>query len=301
MLGMPWLLLIFAANCLFAGELHILGVAQDAGYPQAQCRKTCCIKVRRGALAPGLPTALGLVGDNGQRWLFEATPAITEQLSVLDKIAGPQPLDGVFVTHAHIGHYTGLMYFGREVMGSHKTPVFAMPRMQHFLVTNGPWQQLIKLDNIALHLLHNQLPVPLNDTLTVTPFLVPHRDEYSETVGFIIKGSAKSVLFIPDINKWDAWNTKVESMIARVDYALLDGTFYDQSEIPNRDMAEIPHPFVVESMERFKTLPSSEKRKIYFIHFNHSNPLWQPTSKAYRSVVEAGFKVARQGMVLKLD
>jgi len=29
-----------------------------------------------------------------------------------------------------MGHYTGLMHFGREVMGTNNLPVYAMPKMK---------------------------------------------------------------------------------------------------------------------------------------------------------------------------
>ena len=70
------------------------------------------------------------------------------------------------------------------------------------------------------------------------PFLVPHRDEFSETVGFEIKGENKTAVFIPDIDKWSKWNSDLKELIKRVDYAFLDATFYKNGEIPSRDMSE---------------------------------------------------------------
>eukprot|EP00957_Ditylum_brightwellii_P156501 11911053-Ditylum_brightwellii.AAC.1 len=58
--------------------------------------------------------------------------------------------DGIFLTHAHIGHYTGLMYLGREALGAVDVPVYAMPRMRSFLKNNGPWSQLVSLGNINI-------------------------------------------------------------------------------------------------------------------------------------------------------
>ena len=127
----------------------------------------------------------------------------------------------------------------------------------------------------------------------IVPFLVPHRDEYSETVGFMITGPNKSVIFIPDIDKWEKWDRDIIEEISRVDYAFIDGTFYDGEEINNRDISEIPHPFIIESMTKFKKLPSKEKSKIYFIHLNHTNPLLDPGSEASQQVSSRGFHVAR--------
>ena len=91
------------------------------------------------------------------------------------------------------------------------------------------------------------LSVDLEGGLQVTPLLVPHRDEYTETVGFWIQGPNRSALFIPDIDKWERWDslgTAIEDWIAKVDVAYLDGTFLEEGEIPGRAIEEIPHPFI---------------------------------------------------------
>ena len=143
-------------------------------------------------------------------------------------------------------------------------------------------------------------PVVLSDQLKVIPFLVPHRDEYSETVGYTIIGSTKTALFIPDIDKWEKWEVEIVDVIAKVDYAFLDATFYDAAEINNRDIAEIPHPFVIESVEKFKNMPTNEKKKVYFIHFNHTNPLLNPKSEQALKVEKAGFNIAKIHDVITL-
>ena len=157
-------------------------------------------------------------------------------------------LDGVFLTHAHMGHYTGLMHFGREAVGARGIPVYAMPRMFEFLTNNGPWAQLVELENIELRPLSDREQVDLSSRLAVTPLEVPHRPEYSETVGYRIDGPNKSAVFIPDIDKWEDWTTDIRDVIRSVDYALLDASFFADGELKGRDMNVIKHPFVSESM-----------------------------------------------------
>ncbi len=279
--------------------LVVLGIAQDGGYPQAGCRKSCCQRVYNGQQPGRFIASLAIVDPrSGRRWLIDATPDFREQLRLLDETA-PVPdspgLAGIFLTHAHIGHYTGLMHLGREVMGSRRVPVYAMPRMHTFIRENGPWSLLVDLHNIELRRLAHQTPVRLADDLSIIPILVPHRDEFSETVGFLIRGPNRSALYIPDIDKWERWKVRIEDMLSKVDVAFLDGTFFANGEIPGRDMSEIPHPFIVESMQRFASLPVSEKRKIRFIHLNHTNPALNRTSQAYHKIQQAGLAVARQG------
>ncbi len=281
----------------------VLGVAQDAGYPQAACRRDCCVAARDNPELRRMVVCLGIVDPkSNQRWMIECTPDFREQLAMFDTISPPEPknisqagLDGILITHAHIGHYTGLMQLGREVMGAQHTLVHVMPRMKSFLESNGPWDQLVALDNIELRAMHADEPVQLNERISVRPMLVPHRDEYSETVGFRIEGPNRSVLFIPDIDKWDRWQRRVEDEIARVDIAYLDGTFFRNGEIFGRDMSLIPHPFIEESMRRFAPLAENERRKIHFIHFNHTNPAMRSESRAGYEIQQSGFGIAQQG------
>ena len=285
-----------------AGEtpyVIVLGIAQDGGAPHAGCRRECCAP-RWDDPARRLHVAcLGIVDPaTRQRWLIDATPDLPAQLRRLDEVC-PVPsspgLDGVFLTHAHIGHYTGLVHLGREVMGAGDVPVHVMPRMRAFLEDNGPWDQLVSLGNLRLEPLTADTPVPLNDRLTITPLLVPHRDEYSETVGFRVDGPRRSVLYIPDIDKWERWERAIEDEIRAVDVAYLDATFYGPGELPGRDMASIPHPLVVESLERFRTLPEVIRGRVRFIHLNHTNPALRPGSPPRRTLEAAGLRVAQEG------
>ena len=281
--------------------ISILGIAQDAGFPQADCEKEHCQQFWEGSAEKRHVVSLGLTDKaTGQNWLFEATPDFTTQLQKLKTTSSIDDLSGIFLTHAHIGHYTGLMHLGHEVMGASNMPVFAMPRMQSYLQANGPWSQLVNMNNISLQEMKADSTIPLTPNLSVTPFIVPHRDEYSETVGYRIESQTKKVLFIPDINKWHIWEKDIIKEIAAVELALLDGTFYDAEELPGRDMSEIPHPYVEESIKLFNNLPASEKSKIMFIHFNHTNPLILESPER-REVENLGFRVASEGQIISLN
>jgi pyrroloquinoline quinone biosynthesis protein B len=175
-----------------------------------------------------------------------------------------------------------------------------MPRFADFLRTQAPWSQLVQLDNVELQPLAADQAVSLNESLKVTPLVVPHRDEFSETVAFRIEGPRRKILFLPDIDKWERWERTIEQELAAVDIAYLDATFFDGAELPGRDMREIPHPFVVESLQRFGRLSPAERGKIRLIHFNHTNPLLDPESTATRQVRAAGLGIAVQGERVEL-
>lgn len=283
--------------------LYVLGVAQDAGYPQAGCYRAHCLPGWTGERPQRTPSSIAVVDERANaKFLFDATPAIGDQLYRLQTIAPDDryALDGVFLTHAHIGHYAGLMYFGHEAMGASGIRVFAMPRMLEFLASNGPWDQLVRYENIRLVPLADGETVAATPRLRVTPMTVPHRDEYSETVGFRIDGPERSALYLPDIDKWQRWEADIRRVVANVDYALVDATFYADGELPGRDMSQVPHPLVTESMALFADLEPELRARIIFIHMNHTNPLLEAGSDAGDAVRARGFRIAFEGMRLAL-
>jgi len=285
-------------------SLVLLGTIQDAGYPQIGCKKECCAHVFNNPNIVREVVSLGLVDiPNNNTYLFEATPDIVKQMKRVTRFepsSEKEIVDGIFLTHAHIGHYTGLMYLGKEATNAKEVPVFAMPRMKEYLTQNGPWSQLVSKKNIVLNELVNEKTVRLSEELEVTPFLVPHRDEYSEAVGFKIKGPNKTALFIPDIDKWEKWKKDIIEEIKKVDYAFLDATFYSGKEINNRDISQIPHPFIIESLEKFKNLNKENKNKVIFIHFNHTNPIINTNSSEAQKVIKEGFRIGTPNQVFEL-
>ncbi|MDB2606237.1 MBL fold metallo-hydrolase [Zobellia sp.] len=277
--------------------ITVLGIAQDAGFPQINCEKECCAAFYKGNEAKKLVSSIGLVDlEAKQKWLFDATPDMTQQIQNLkvDHLYTDNLIDGIFLTHAHIGHYTGLMYLGFEALGGDNVDVYAMPRMKQYLEENGPWSQLVHFNNMQLHKIRQDSLIELNKNLKVTPFLVPHRDEYSETVGYKIEGEHKSALFIPDIDKWGKWKRDIIEEVKKVDYAFLDASFFRDGEL-ERDMSKIPHPFTTETTTLFEKQPLETKNKIYFIHFNHTNPTLKDAHPLKDSIQSLGFNFAREG------
>jgi pyrroloquinoline quinone biosynthesis protein B len=282
--------------------ITILGTAQDGGFPHIGCQKKCCDDFYKGILPKQQVVSLGLIDkESQQKFLFEATPDISTQLADLEKnhLKTNTIIDGVFMTHAHMGHYAGLLYFGKEALGKKDIPVYAMPKMKEFLSNNGPWSQLVTTQNIVFLDLQKDSIVPLSDALKVTPFLVPHRDEFSETVGYKIEGKTNSALFIPDINKWSLWEKNIVEEVKKVDYAFIDATFFKEGEI-NRPMSDVPHPFIEETVALFENESLATKNKVIFIHFNHTNPALQSNSKERNDLELLGFRFATEGQRFKL-
>jgi pyrroloquinoline quinone biosynthesis protein B len=289
--------------------LVVLGTAQDGGFPQVGCTDALCARARSDAQFHRNVASLAIVDPRtGQRWWIDATPDLGEQVALADELAPrrrsaearPPLFDGVFLTHAHIGHYAGLAQLGREVYGARGVPVWCTPRMRGFLESNGPWSLLVQTRAIELRETAPGSVVELAPDLSVESMLVPHRDEFSDTVGFIVRGPRHSVAYIPDIDKWERWATPLEALLADVDLALLDGTFFGDGEVPGRAMAEIPHPFIAETLARLSGLTPELRRKVVFTHLNHTNPACDPRSDATRTIEAAGMRAARDGELVAL-
>lgn len=277
----------------------VLGVAQDAGVPQPGCECHRCLAAWNDPQLIRHPVCLGIVDPlTREYWMIECTPSFGWQLRQLQQAAagGATPaLSGIFISHAHLGHYTGLAMLGREALDADVLPVFAMPRMTRVLRDNEPWRQLVQNRNIAMSALVDGRSVRLHERMRVTPFAVPHRQELSETIGFEIVGPARSVGWLTDIDSWDAWDLDLESWIDRHGVVFVDGTFFDDSELPNRDLSRIPHPTIRASVERLSGLSPALKARVHFLHFNHSNPVLWPHSRQAQWLADSGFQVAYEG------
>ena len=290
--------LVFTAG-LFAQQPHVivLGVAQDGGYPHLGCEKECCTKAWANDSLKKNVVALALVDPIEKKWyLFEATPDIHKQLQLfktLTKGIYNYLPSGIFITHAHIGHYTGLMQLGREVFNTSQVPVYVLPKLKLFLETNAPWSQLVKLNNISIAVLDTAKSVSLGN-IQVNAFTVPHRDEFSETAGFKIITGSKSYLFIPDIDKWQKWNRSIIEEVKKADHAFIDATFYEIDELKGRNISEVPHPLVSETIDVFVKEKPDVRAKIVFIHFNHTNKLMRDKI-VKEKVKQQGFRVAEEG------
>ena len=240
-------------------------------------------------------------------FLIDATPDVGVQLEMLrefrqspDAAVDRKPVDGVFLTHAHIGHYIGLAFFGYEVMHTREIPVYATASVVSFLSGNAPWDQLVRLENISPIELAPGATVELGAGVSVTTLAVPHREEYTDTVGLVIAGPRERILYVPDTDGWEAWDPPIEAVIAEVDVALLDGTFYSTGELPGRDVTSIGHPLIVNTMERLEAAVEEGRARVLFTHLNHSNPALEPESGAAREIAERGFGIVRSGERLPL-
>ncbi len=282
-----------ARSGLGAVEAVVLGIAQDGGVPHLGCRQKLCVEARRDPSKRRHVACLGLRdGKAGKRFLIDATPDFESQVAAL----GGMP-DGILLTHAHIGHYLGLAQLGREVANARAVPVFCTPSMAAFLRANRPWSRLVEWKNIDIREIRTGVPFELTNSLHVTAINVPHRDEDSDTVAFLVSGPSRKLLWLPDIDKWEKWDRRIEDVARTMDAGFLDGTFFSADEIPGRSIADIPHPLVPETVSRLSARQGAAK--IFFVHLNHTNRLLRDRTEV-RSLEEKGFGIAFEGQRLPL-
>jgi pyrroloquinoline quinone biosynthesis protein B len=280
-------------------ELVVLGTAQDGGRPHLGCEALCCESARTEARVDN-PACIGIHDrESGALVMIEATPAIEPQVAMLHRAFGVEgrarrPVDALLLTHAHIGHYVGLAQLGREVASTNALPVFVTPRFAAYLRANGPWSQLVTLGQIDLREIDTARAFEPIPGLSVEAIPVPHRDEFSDTVAYRVRGPNRCVLFVPDVDSWDRHPGLLEKLLEGVDVAYIDGTFYDGRELPGRDLREIPHPFIVDTMHRLAQRAEARPGSVRFLHLNHSNPLWLD-ERLVRELDARGFAVAQIG------
>ena len=233
--------------------VEVLGIAQDGGMPQLGCQCERCVCARqegRRALVASIA-----IHDEDRVWLLDASPDIGIQMG------GSIPA-GIFLTHAHVGHYVGLLQLGKEALCTSELPVYCSVSMQAFLQANEPFASLSRENRIKFRIITPGETIRLSDRIAVKVVAVPHRSEFSDTLGFVVN---EKVLYIPDADHWD-WK-ELDGLLETVSHAIVDGTFYNADELPGRNMKDIPHPLVSASLLRFRKVAE----KIVFIHFNHSN------------------------------
>jgi pyrroloquinoline quinone biosynthesis protein B len=277
-------------NSVMTYSLIILGSGQDGGSPQVGTDASDGLARSASSIA--------VTSDDGTVLLFDASPDLRSQYQCLVAHCGyAPPLDGVFVTHGHMGHYAGLLHFGKEAASTDGLPLFAPSSVLGFLEENEPWATLITGEHLV--------PISIDDAtatvgrITVSAVHVPHRAEFTATVGYSIAIDDNPWLFyLPDIDGWDEWPA-ADEVFTRHDVCLIDATFSSMDELPGRDIAAIKHPLVPDTIERFQHLTADHT--MILTHINHSNSLGVPDADITALAHELGFTIAHDGLVINHD
>jgi len=242
---------------------------------------------------------------DGSLHLIEASRALPDHLAIwssaLGLDTGIRP-DSVCLTHAHLGHIDGLGQFGTEAMGMDGVPLFASSSVIGAIERRGvasPFECRAVEHGVGF-----QPSEGCGFEYALVP--VPHRAEESDTHAVVIRGPEDSVLFLPDHDDWSQTLGMHGADSIRdwfsglgVGIALIDGTFWDASELPEREISQIPHPMIAETLDRLGERRQGDP-EIRFVHMNHSNPVLDEASEESGRVEALGWSVAEQCSVLRL-
>lgn len=283
--------------------VKVLGTAQDGGFPQMACYCENCRLARQNPMLARKVVSLGVLNFSTKKsFMLEATPDAARQVEMIhdvdsrfkrpDRLAG-NPIDGILLTHADIGHYVGLFQFRPEVTPIRNLPVYCTEIMAKFLSDNEPWKLMVERNLIELRTFSFNTRVRLDEEITFEAYKIPH-DKYSDMAGYKIIGPKKTLLFIPDI---DYWEDRFIDIVGSVDYAFVDATFYSGGDRPGRPDPGKPgrHPYIMESMDFFKEIADTKKTAIYFTHFNHSNRVLGRDKSIRQTIEDRGFFVSDDG------
>lgn len=284
-------------------KIKVLGTAQDAGHPQLNCSCEHCRQARKDKSLALLQSSIAAADLKEKKtFILDATPAFSEQLDLLNEFAaaeglGAEHLSGILLTHAHLGHYTGLMYLGKEALNSSDFPVYLSQKMLDFLESNAPWSDIVK-NNLKPIVFKFEEVYQLTENISFKAVEVEHRNEHADTAGFIVKAKDQSFFYLPDFDSWSSLTERFRKILKEVDYVFIDGTFFDKKELGElrgRELSEVPHPPIIESMELFSDLAAADKGKIYFTHFNHTNRIFDRDGKKKSLVEQKGFNILESG------
>ena len=269
-------------------QVFVLGTAQDGGIPHPGCLCATCRAALVDLRHRRRVVSIAVMGRGGRVLLVDATPDLPAQTAALAAALerDPPAIDALLLTHAHAGHVMGLAYLGREAMDVRGLPLYASARMARYLAENRPWTHLLERGNVRVVRLEAHAPFAF-DGLEIAPFASVHRDEDTDTLGLEIRGPARRLVYVPDA---DRFPEDVVGRIRDADVALVDGTFFAPGELPGRDPAEVPHPFVEESVR----VLAGARGEVWFTHVNHTNPLVHP-DPARRPALPPGFAVLPDG------
>lgn len=267
-------------------KVEVLGNTQDGGVPHLECSCDLCSKARENP-EEAKHNASIMVKDSDEedsfRYLIDATPDVRYQIT-------GEYLDGVFISHGHLGHITGLLQFGEEGCNKTDLPLYVSDKTENYIRKNDPFRLLIDKGNVEIMNFNDEDEVDIRGGC-IEAFEAKHNRVNTDTLSFMIHGEEKTLFYIADIHEW---TEKTLNLMQKADIAIVDGTFWNEEEIERYE--EVPHPVMKETMH----LAEGWDTDIYFTHLNHTNPALREDTDERQEIQERGFGVVEEGMEFEL-
>lgn len=266
-------------------RVKVLGSAQDGGVPHLGCGCGRCRGAREDRNLQRSPASVKVYDEEKEvNYLFDVSPDIRFQV-------GDEFIDGIFVSHAHLGHLTGLLYLGTEAFNADRVPVYCSEKVDRFLHENPPYRLLMDRDNVETNVFADGEVVDVMG-IEVTPFEVVNKGYVpTDTHAFTIQSDRTTLFYVTDV---DRWAEETLDAIRAADIAIIDGCFWSAEEVERYQ--HVPHPPMEDSIADLAGFDTD----IYFTHMNHTNPVLDPDSPEREMVEENGFRVVDDGMEIEL-
>jgi pyrroloquinoline quinone biosynthesis protein B len=246
-------------------RLRLLGTAAGGGVPQWNCACPSCEYSRNTRTHRTQECAL--VSGNGDDWyLINASPDLRTQLIAAPEVTpGPErrqtPLRGVFLTDAELDHTLGLF----SLREAESLDVYATPAVLSALekampvkaMTNARWHA-INIGETTAFPGFTAKAFPLGEKR-------PRYAEGAEGSNWVIGLRLNDVVYAPCFPEWTA---ELDEALEGARIAVLDGTFFEASEMPNVS----GHLSIEDSRKHLKRFENTEFR---YTHLNNTNPLLQ--------------------------
>ena len=310
-------------------RLKILGSAAGGGFPQWNCSCRNCAGFRAGTLRSKsrTQTQIAFSPVPGVWFLVGASPDLRSQITMTPEFVpdpqnlGRSPIAGVFLSSADVDSVMGLLHL-REFQSFF---VFATPAVERFLKKENrifrvldradppvQWQMLSSRGRIGCHLSENH-GVPPTFFYRSIPVGGSYPDYTSEefrrsttadevTVGLLLEQDDKKIFIAPSLSgRSREWTKAAQS----ADLVLLDGTFWSDDELSQtgrtqKTATEIGHLPLSGPEGLLEQYPKNAKGRKILLHINNTNPILDEESAENRTVLEAGYEIAYDGMTIDL-
>ena len=302
-------------------QVRVLGSAAGGGFPQWNCNCVNCHGFRTGRLRAYARTQSSLaLSADGQRWyLLNASPDLRQQITAAPCLwprAVPRdtPIQAVLLTNGEIDHITGLL----SLRESQPLCIYSTAQVQHWILeTNavfrglfrapslsqwkvvhpGTRQDLIGIDGKQSGLSFEAIRAPGKPPAYLTG-LVAESDEATIAYKVTDDTTGRVLVYLPAVKSIDS---VVRSLLENCDCFFFDGTCWSDDELvrvglsqkTSLSMGHVPISGPEGSLVQLASLQRG--RKVY-THMNNTNPLLIEDAPERRSVVEAGWDVAYDGM-----
>jgi pyrroloquinoline quinone biosynthesis protein B len=305
-------------------RITVLGSAAGGGFPQWNCNCRNCAGVRSGSLRsrPRTQSSIFVRGDAGADGvLFNASPDILEQIRSNPVMQPARALRdsaiaGVILMDGQIDHATGL--FMLRERGT-PLPLWCTDAVEQDLTQGNPVLRVLShYCGVQRHRITpdgSAFDVPgvpdlgfraLPLSSKAAPYS-PHREQpvAGDNIGMLITDarSRRSAFYAPGLG---AIAPPVFDAMAGADAVLVDGTFWDDDEMPRlglgrktaRDIGHLPQSGAGGMIEWLDRLPAHTRRLL--IHINNTNPILDEDSDERAVLARHRIEVCEDNMTIDL-